>query len=294
MAEEKVTAERIDLQYDGHAILQDISFELTGNKIYGLLGRNGAGKTSLLSLLASYAQPTSGTMKVNNHDVFEHAESMERIIFVKEESFEYEYDNVKSWLATRAEFRPQYDLDYANYLSERFKLPMNTRVDHLSRGMQSALLVVNGLASRCPITIFDEAYLGMDAPAREIFYEELLKDYMEYPRMMILSTHLISEMDSLFEEVLVIKEGALLLHEKAEELLERGLTITGPSNQVDSFVANHTLLNEQTLGETKSVMLYGKLDAAQLQQAKEQGLQVGSMKLQELFIHITEEGRERI
>ena len=292
MEELKITADRLSLQYSGNTILQDISFELSGNKIYGLLGRNGAGKTSLLSLLAAYDQPTSGTMKVNGEDVFEHADHIESIMFVKEECFEYEYDNVKKWLSDRAMFRPHYDADYAEYLSKRFKLSMDKAVDSLSRGMQSALLVVNGLASRCPITIFDEAYLGMDAPAREIFYEEVLNDYMEHPRMIILSTHLISEMDNLFEEVLIIKEGSLLIHEQMNELLESGVTITGQSDKVNAFVSGRKLLKEQTLGETKSVTLYEKLDEEKLEEAKKMDLQVGSIKLQELFIHLTEEGSD--
>ncbi|TSB44912.1 ATP-binding cassette domain-containing protein [Alkalicoccobacillus porphyridii] len=294
MRETKVTANNISLQYGVDTILKDISFELTGDKIYGLLGRNGAGKTTLLSLLAAYDQPTSGTLNVNNQIVFEHTDSMESIIFVKEESFEYEYENVKKWLSDRALFRPHYDADYANYLIKRFKLPLDQSVNHLSRGMQSALLVVNGLASRCPITIFDEAYLGMDAPAREIFYEEVLNDYMEHPRLIILSTHLISEMDNLFEEVLIIKEGSLLVHDRTDNLLESGVKITGQSSKVDSFVSGATLLNEQTLGDTKSVMLYGKLDETQRQKAKELDLQVGTVKLQELFIHLTEEGSEQV
>ncbi|MGN7311934.1 ATP-binding cassette domain-containing protein [Alkalicoccobacillus gibsonii] len=292
MTEPYIKANQLSLTIGSKPILKELSFELSGNKIIGLLGRNSAGKTSLLSLLASYRQSSTGTLELNNKDIFDNAIAMEQISFIKEESFEYEYDKAEKWLKDRKDFRPNFDENYANHLIKRFKIPMNQKVYNLSRGMKSALNVTLGLASRCPITIFDEAYLGMDAPAREIFYEEVLKDYMEYPRMIILSTHLISEMDALFEEVLIIKEGALLLHKKTEEFLTEGLSITGPSEQVDAWTNGQMILKEQTLGHTKSTMVYGPITAEKRKAASEASLEFGPVSLQDLFIHLTEEGAD--
>ena len=84
----------------------------------------------------------------------------------------------------------------------------------MSQGQRSALGVILGLASRCPLTIFDESYLGMDAPSRYAFYDELLADYLAYPRTIVLSTHLIEEVSSLFEEVVIIDRGRLLIQNK--------------------------------------------------------------------------------
>ena len=78
-----------------------------------------------------------------------------------------------------------------------------------------------GLAARTPLTIFDESYLGMDAPSRYAFYDELLADYARHPRTVILSTHLIEEFGSLFEEVVMIHHGRLVLHEEADALRAR-------------------------------------------------------------------------
>lgn len=155
--------------------------------------------------------------------------------------------------------------------------------------MQSALNVTMGLASRAPITIFDEAYLGMDAPTREIFYKELLADQAERPRTMILSTHLVSEMDYLFDEVIIIDKGAFVLHEEYETLISRGASITGAAEEVDDFVSGMTQLNEQQLGNTKAVMVYGYLSEKDKQEALQRGLEVGPVSLQDLFIHLTSE-----
>ena len=92
----------------------------------------------------------------------------------------------------------------------------------LSRGMLSALGVTVGLAARAPLTFFDEPYLGLDAVARQLFYDRLLADYAEHPRTVVLSTHLIDEVGDLIEHVLLIDRGRLLLDEDADDAARPG------------------------------------------------------------------------
>jgi len=155
--------------------------------------------------------------------------------------------------------------------------------------MQSALNVTIGLANRSPITIFDKAYLGMDAPTREIFYQELLEDQLNHPRTIILSTHLVSEMDYLFDEVIIIDKGSLVLHEAYDDLISRGASITGSAKEVNHFVSDMQQLNAQQLGDTKAVMVYGDLNEKHRNEARRQGLDIGPISLQDLFIHLTKE-----
>ncbi|GAK02216.1 ABC transporter [Geomicrobium sp. JCM 19037] len=284
----QVKAEAISLRKKNKQIVQNINFTLEGNKIVGLLGRNGAGKTSLLSILAAFRPATNGQFLLNGEDVFENPKAMEQIIFVRERNVEYETEKVSRWIDTAQQLRPNFDRAYADELAKRFKLPQDSKVSKLSRGMQSALHVIIGLASRAPVTLFDEAYLGMDAPAREIFYEEVLRDFVEHPRLIILSTHLISEMDGLFEEVAIIHEGELLLHEGKEEVLERGYRLTGDAEAVDQLSENKRVLKTESLGGTKSVMVYGELAEKDERLARSHGLEIGTLSLQELFIHLTE------
>ncbi len=166
-------------------------------------------------------------------------------------------------------------------------MPTNRTVSKLSRGMKSALAVTVGLASRAPLTIFDEAYLGLDAPSRYLFYDELLADYMQNPRTIILSTHLIEEVSSLFEEVLIIDRGRLVAHDATETLRSRGAAVVGPADAVDRFVADRTVLKEQRLGGTKSATIYDSLPDTFEQDARAAGLEVGPVALQDLFVHLT-------
>ncbi|WP_312699328.1 ABC transporter ATP-binding protein [Sedimentibacter sp.] len=283
-----IEVNNLTLKYKKFEALNDVSFKLEYGKIYGLLGRNGAGKTSLLSILASYRQQDSGSIKIAGSLPYENDEISQNISFHFQTNYEDETETVKKMLFMVEEYRPNYDAQYAKYLAELFKLPMNKYVNKLSKGMQSAMEVVMGLASRSPVTIFDESYLSMDAPTRVKFYNELLKDQEKYPRTFILSTHLVSEMDYLFDEVLILDNGKLLLHEDYEGLTSKGMSITGNAEDVDEFVKGRRILNSQQLGKTKSVMIYEERTEEIENMTDSMGLEIGPISLQDLFIYLTE------
>ncbi|WP_341201192.1 ABC transporter ATP-binding protein [Planomicrobium okeanokoites] len=287
----KIDFHNVTLRFKKFEALKNISASLEANKIHGLIGRNGAGKTSLLSLVAAFREATDGQIMIDGEPVFENPDKMQQVMFVYDKSYAEEYDKIPAMLEFVERHRPYYDKEYADYLLKRFKLPLDKPVHKLSKGMQSAMNAVMGLASRAPITIFDEAYLGMDAPTREIFYQEILADQAEHPRTFILSTHLVSEMDYLFDNVVIIDHGRLILNEDYETLTARGASITGAAEQVDEFTVGMKILNEQKLGGTKKVMIYGTLDEQRLSAARQQGLDIGPVSLQELFIHLTEEAQ---
>lgn len=283
-----VSVNNLGLTYGSYSALKDVSFMLNEPKVYGLLGRNGAGKTSLLSILASFREQTSGIVTIGGEAPFENAEIMQHVSFIFNKDYKDESDNVKETLEYVARYRSQFDAKYADYLVQKFKLPLKKPIKEFSKGMQSALNVTIGLASRSPITIFDEAYLGMDAPTRDIFYRELLEDQSNHPRIIILSTHLVSEMDYLFDEVIILHKGSIVLQEDFESLITKGSSITGATEVVDEFVLQMKQLNTQQLGNTKSVMVYGELNDRDRKAAQQKGLEVGPISLQDLFIHLTE------
>ncbi|SHF98472.1 ATP-binding cassette domain-containing protein [Ornithinibacillus halophilus] len=284
-----VKAINLHLNYGRDEVLHDMNFEINEPKIYGLLGRNGAGKTSLLSLIGSFREPTSGKLLVNDEVPFENENVMQEVTLMYNKDFAGESYPPSSIVKDINRYRLNFDLEYAQQLLKKFKLEGNKAVSKLSKGKQSAFNVVVGLASRSPITIFDEVYLGMDAPARDLFYKELLKDQELHPRIIILSTHLVSEMDYLFDEVIIINEGKILLHESYDDLVSRGLTVIGSKQSVDDFAKGKEVLNEEQLGDTKSVTLYGELSEAERLSASELGLDIGPVSLHDLFIQLTKE-----
>lgn len=284
-----IDLDQVTVRFGDFEALKNIKLHLESGKIYGLIGRNGAGKSTLLSLIASYMEPTVGNVHIGGKSPFENADIMSQVNLVYDTSYSDETETVKGLLEVAERYRPHFDRAYAEELVQRFKLPMNKQMKQLSKGMQSASNVTIGLACRSPITIFDEAYLGMDAPTRELFYKEVLEDHERNPRTIILSTHLVAEMEYLFEDVIILHKGEVLIHESMDQLTERGASITGRAPEVEEFVRNMKQLGSQQLGGTKSVMVYGEMTEATRQEARLRGLDVGSVSLQDLFIHLTSE-----
>jgi ABC-2 type transport system ATP-binding protein len=281
-----VEVKDLTLRYGKTTALDRLSFTLDGGRIYGLIGRNGSGKTSLLSVLAAFRRASDGAVRVDGEDPYENERITRQMCLIRE-SGEIFPDRVHRVLAFARRLRPRWDQEYAERLVDRFKLPLHKRTPQLSRGQRSALACILGLASRAPLTMFDESYLGMDAPSRYTFYEELLADYAAHPRTIILSTHLIEEFGSLFEEVVLIDRGQLLVQDETDALRARGAAVVGPADVVDRFVAGLTVLSERRLGATRSATVDGPLTPAQRDRAKAEGLQVEPVPLQDLFVHLT-------
>ncbi len=196
-------------------------------------------------------------------------------------------------LEQAALFFPHWDREYAFALIEDFRLPLNRRMSALSRGMLSAAGSIVGLASRAPLTIFDEPYLGLDAVARSLFYDRLLEDYTEHPRTVLLSTHLIDEVSRLLEYILVIDQGRLLLDVEAEALRGRAFAVVGPAATVDTFTAGKDVLVRQPLGGLVTATVMSDGNASNLKQAEALGLEVVAVSLQQLIVHLTGDKSER-
>ncbi|HEV2782977.1 MAG TPA: ABC transporter ATP-binding protein [Actinophytocola sp.] len=277
------------LRYGNVAALDGLTFTLDGGKIYGLLGRNGSGKTSLLSVLAAFCKPSGGTVRIGGQPVFENPKVTSQVCLIRSTCDTVgRSDRVEVALSFAADLRPHWDAEYAGTLLDRFGLSPRKTIGSLSRGQRSALGAVLGLAARAPVTLFDESHLGMDVPTRYLFYDELLSDFIAHPRTFVLSTHLIDEVGALFEDVVIIDRGRLVLHEEVEALRSRGVAVTGPAEAVDRIVNGYPVLGERQLGPTKSTTIYGPIHDSLLERARAAGLELGPVGLQDLFIHLTE------
>lgn len=281
----------LGMRFGAVEALDDVSFSLSGNKIYGLLGRNGAGKTTLLSIMAGFERQTAGTVLVDGEPVYENPAATAKVCLVRGVGDATAASvSVHDLLDYAARLRAGWDAAYADELLEKFEVPGKKQAKSLSHGKRCALGVTIGLASRAPVTIFDESYLGLDAPSRYAFYDALLADVLAHPRTVIVSTHLIEEVAALFENVLILDNGKLLLHENADTLRAAGSAVTGDAALVDSFTLGLEVLGERTLGRTKSAMVYGPLDEKRRTQAREVGIDLEPIALQDLFVHLTSGG----
>jgi ABC-2 type transport system ATP-binding protein len=195
---------------------------------------------------------------------------------------------VREVLSIGADLRPRWDAAFAERLADRFRLRPRAKAGELSQGQRSALAVTVGLASRAPLTMFDEPHLGMDAPSRYAFYDELLADYIVNPRTFVVSTHLIDEVADLLEDVLILDRGVVLAHEPAEVMRARGTEVTGPAAAVEDLIDGMRVLSSRRLGGTRAVVVIEPLDPDRLAVARTAGVEVGPIPLQDLFVHLTD------
>lgn len=269
------------------AAVNDVSFDLRADKIYGLLGRNGAGKTTVMQLLTGQSRHTTGTVEVFGSHPFENAAVLRDICFVKESQSYPDEFKIAHVLGCAARLLPHWDAEFAEHLMRDFDLPRRRKVKKLSRGMTSALGIVIGLAARAPLTFFDEPYLGLDAVARHMFYDRLLADYAENPRTVVLSTHLIDEVSDLIEHVILIDNGRVVVDSDADDLRESAYVVSGSTTAVDSFVAGRNVLDHEALGPSARASISAKLSSEDRNRASSAGLDIEPLSLQQLVIRNT-------
>lgn len=262
--------------------LDDVSVQIHANVITGLLGRNGSGKTTFMSLATAQDRPTSGTVHVLGETPFERANVLERLSFIRDNQ-RYPDDYKLSHVLRAARiFYPFWDQELADELVSLYRIPEKTVVKRLSRGQLSALGIVLGLASRAPVTFFDEPYLGLDATARGYFYEVLRRDYQEHPRTIVLSTHLIDEMDRLFERVVILDRGRLIRDADVDELRGAAYQVAGQTSDLEGYAHGRNVLSQSRVGGLATAVIEGAITARDRKIAADAHLELSGVSLQQL------------
>lgn len=279
-------------RYGATTALDGVSVTFQENVIHGLLGRNGAGKTTLMSIVTAQNFATSGRVRVFGEPPLENPSVLARMCFVRE-SQRYPDDAApRHAFEMAALFYPRWDAAFAAELVEEFRLPTGKRIKKLSRGQLSAVGVILGLASRAEVTFFDEPYLGLDAVARQIFYDRLLQDYAEHPRTIVLSSHLIDEVAPLIEQVVLLDGGRVLLDEPADTLRNRAVSVVGEAGVVEQFVRGREVIAQERLGRVLSATVYGELTERERAEVRDLGLDLTPVSLQQLVVRATRAAEE--
>jgi ABC-2 type transport system ATP-binding protein len=271
-------------RYRDQLALDDVTLDIGGPSITGLLGRNGAGKSTMLRILANQEFASAGTVRIFGDSPVENDAVLRRMILVREDQ---SFPDFKVHQAIRAAswFYPNWNAELAEILLRDFDLPAGRAIKKLSRGMRSALGIVIGLAAQAEVTLFDEPYAGLDAVARRLFYDRLLASYAENPSTVILSTHLIDEVADLLEWVVMIDHGRIVLDAAADDVRGSATTVSGPIAAVEEFVAGRRLWDRRRMASQKSVVIAGTLCDDDRVRARELQVQLESLSLQQVMVH---------
>ena len=263
-------------------VLRDITVDFAPGRVHGLLGANGVGKTTLMSVILDHKFRSSGEVLIDGEDPRENARLLERTCFIHEDQKFHDDDTPSSLLRILPTFYPSWDAELAERLASRFKLPMSTRTAKLSRGQRSALAIVIALAARAPYTFMDEPYLGLDPGHRALFYEEFARAMAEHPRTVILSTHLIDEVSDLLENVVMIEDGRVTVDADIDDARDSAFVLRGLEPVVRDVVGARRVLREHRLGNILSVTVDGTATAEDRRRAEAANISVEPVTLQEL------------
>jgi ABC-2 type transport system ATP-binding protein len=277
-------------RYGDTIALDNISLTIEENKIYGLLGRNGAGKTTLLNVINNRIFLDEGLISIDNKSLSEDKNALGKVYFMTEQNLYPQSIKIKELFNWTKEFYPNFDMAYALELSKKFELNINKKIKELSTGYSSICKLINTMASGAEILIFDEPVLGLDANHRELFYKELMENYIERPKTIILSTHIIEEVAQLLERIVIIKDGKLIKDESVEELLTKCYCVSGLNKNIDAYIQNKHCVNADEMAAFKSAVIMGENGADEKEEQRKLDLEVSKVELQKLFIHLTSEG----
>ncbi|MCB2357461.1 ABC transporter ATP-binding protein [Clostridium estertheticum] len=283
----------VSKRYGDTFALDNISLTIEENKIYGLLGRNGAGKTTLLNIINNRIFSDKGVISIDGKTLSEDKNALGNIYFMTEQNLYPQAMKVKELFKWSKEFYPKFDMVYALELSKKFELNINKRVKELSTGYASICKIINTMASGADILMLDEPVLGLDANHRELFYKELMESYIEKPKTIILSTHIIEEVSQLIERVIVLKDGKIINDENVEELLTKCYNVSGLNKNIDEYIKDKNCLSVDEMASFKSAVISGINGDAQKIEQKKLGLEVSKVELQKLFIDLTNKGEMR-
>ncbi|EEM72655.1 ABC transporter, ATP-binding protein [Bacillus thuringiensis serovar andalousiensis BGSC 4AW1] len=213
-------------------MIRELNIEITEGKIIGLVGDNGSGKTTLLKMIAGLQHPSEGSITIVGKKVG--LETKEIVSFMSDKPVFDDWMTVKDSLFFYRDFYKDFDIQKAVDTIAEFKIPLEEKIIALSKGMVEKLQIILTFSRKAKLYVLDEPLGGIDLVSREHVLELILQFYREDCTILI-ATHLIGEVENIFDEVIFLKDGESVLHENVEELrFQRGKAVTDLFKEVFS------------------------------------------------------------
>ena len=210
-----------DLRFEYSAkqqpLFNELNCELSAGSIVGLLGKNGAGKTSLLKLMVGLLRPTAGSVRVLGHEPSERETTMLEDIYFLPEEFHHPSVSIRSYVKANAGFYPRFDQDLLERLIIDFELPDNKRLNQLSYGQKKKFLISFGLSTKCRMLVLDEPTNGLDIPSKAIF-RRVMAGSLDEDQLVIISTHQVRDVENLIDRVLMLEKGKFIMQKNLYEI----------------------------------------------------------------------------
>ena len=293
-----ITLDSITHTYPGEneAALRDVSLTLGDSTITALVGPNGSGKTTLMQILGGLMVPTSGSVAIDGSQASADDLLTGSIIASSARDFDELYSQS---LVAYARLRPTWDEQLFVHYADRFDLRVNRKYVRKLSGGQAAILSASiALASGAPLTLLDEIQAPLDVPTRYALYEEILAlagECMEGKRpqrRFLISSHMVSELEKVAEDVIVLKKSELLAHETIDDFTCRVSALTGHASDVERFLAAHpdlAVIASRELGSTREIVVDLRGSAVGDTELASHSLTASPCSFQDAFAYLIQE-----
>lgn len=212
---ELLKIDNVTKKYGRFKTLDNVTLTLQSGKIVGLLGPNGSGKTTLIKIINGLLKDYQGNILVDGNPIG--VESRKIISYLPDENYFQDWMYIKDVLNIFSDLYQDFQKDNCLELMKRFNLEPNMKIKSLSKGMKEKFQLCLVMSRKAKLYILDEPIAGVDPAAREVILDVILNNYDE-DALVLISTHLISDLETIFDEVVFLKEGKVVLHQETEQL----------------------------------------------------------------------------
>jgi ABC-2 type transport system ATP-binding protein len=214
-----IVIDRFTKRFGPRTAVSDLSLEVPPGSVFGLLGQNGAGKSTTIKTLLNLLQPTTGRLSILGLDTVTDSVAIRRRVgYLPEEPAYYDWMTVEEIVGFNASFYPTWDTKLAASLIKQLDLPLGRKLRVLSRGMQAKVGLVMALGSRPEVLILDDPTSGLDALVRREFLEAMIANVQAEGGTVFFSTHLLHEMERVADRVAILHKADLLVHGTLDQL----------------------------------------------------------------------------
>ena len=233
MSETLLKVRDLKKSYGDHAVLKGVSYDIEQGKIVGLLGPNGCGKTSMIKSIVGLINDYEGKILINGKEPG--VESKKIIAYLPEKNYLPNWMTPKSAIKYMADFYDNFDMQKALDMAARFELPMKQKIKTMSKGQQEKLQLLLVMSRKADLYILDEPLGGVDLVSREFILDTIMKNLAENSTI-LLSTHLIYDIEKVLDRVLMVKDGKLLVNTDVSKITADGKTVEDLFREVFSHV----------------------------------------------------------
>lgn len=232
-----IQVENISFSYPGskHQVFTDFSLNIEGNKIYGLLGKNGTGKSTLLYLMSGLMRAGKGSISIDGINSRERNPLLLQEIFMVPEEFELPAVSLDTYIRINEGFYPRFSREVLNSCLKDFDLPLSLHLKELSMGQKKKVLMSYALAAGTRYLFMDEPTNGLDIPSKSQF-RRVVANNMGDDRTIIISTHQVHDVETLLDHILILSENRMLLNASTADICTQYSFELRPANEMDDSV----------------------------------------------------------